>query len=274
MAAKFPDKKSYIAASYVKYVEGAGARAVPIRVNQPQEYYIELFNSINGLLIPGGGDNLKNSSYAKTGGLFYKWAMAASENGDHFPIWGTCLGFELLTVITAGDSYLTSCKSSGRALPLTFRSSAKTSRLYGNAPVEILDTLANSPSTSNFHIKCLTPANFTASGLDQFYDISATSEDDNGLTFVASIEAKNYPFWGTQFHPEKTMYEWQQPSIPHSARDVAAGQYFAKFLVAEARKSQHSFSSSTEEDKYLIYKDQPVFTRNITTSFEQCYFFD
>lgn len=29
------------------------------------------------------------------------------------------------------------------------------------------------------------------------------------------------------------MYEWQQPSIPHSARDVAAGQYFAKFLVAE-----------------------------------------
>ena len=66
---------------------------------------------------------MKNSSYAKTGGLFYKWAMAASENGDHFPIWGTCLGFELLIVITAGDSYLTSCKSSGRALPLTFRSS-------------------------------------------------------------------------------------------------------------------------------------------------------
>ena len=110
---------------------------------------------------------------------------------------------------------------------------ANTSRLYGNAPGEILDTLANSPSTSNFHIKCLTPENFTASGLDKFYDISATSEDDNGLTFIASIEAKNYPIWGVQFHPEKNMYEWRQTSIPHSARDVAAGQYFANFFVNE-----------------------------------------
>ena len=110
---------------------------------------------------------------------------------------------------------------------------ANTSRLYGNAGEEILDTLANTPSTSNFHIKCLTPENFTASGLDQFYDIAATSEDDNGLTFIASMEAKNYPIWGVQFHPEKNMYEWRQTSIPHSAPAVAVGQYFANFFVNE-----------------------------------------
>ena len=31
MASKIPNKQSYIAASYVKYVESAGARAIPIR---------------------------------------------------------------------------------------------------------------------------------------------------------------------------------------------------------------------------------------------------
>jgi len=30
IATIFPDKHSYIAASYIKYIEGAGARAVPI----------------------------------------------------------------------------------------------------------------------------------------------------------------------------------------------------------------------------------------------------
>ena len=110
---------------------------------------------------------------------------------------------------------------------------ARTSRLYGNAPEDVLDTLANTASTSNFHVWCLTSENFTKTGLDQFYDVSATSVDDNGLTFIASMEAKNYPFWGVQFHPEKNMYEWSKMSIPHSARDVDAGQYFAKFFVNE-----------------------------------------
>ena len=66
---------------------------------------------------------MANSSYARTGAKLYDLAIAANDNGDHFPIWGTCLGFELLSVITAGASYLTDCRSTNRALPLTFQSS-------------------------------------------------------------------------------------------------------------------------------------------------------
>lgn len=35
----FPGHKSYIAASYVKAVEGSGAMVVPILIGQSQEYY-------------------------------------------------------------------------------------------------------------------------------------------------------------------------------------------------------------------------------------------
>ena len=52
---------SYIGAAYIKYIESAGARAVPILINQTDEYYEMIFNSVNGLLIPGGSVSLDTS---------------------------------------------------------------------------------------------------------------------------------------------------------------------------------------------------------------------
>ena len=40
--------------------------------------------------------------------------------------------------------------------------------------------------------------------MDQFWDILSVNKDVNGLEFVSTIEAKNYPIFGTQFHPEKS----------------------------------------------------------------------
>ena len=53
---------SYIAASYVKYVESGGARVVPVMIDQSEEYYRTIFDSTNGLLIPGGDVSLNTQS--------------------------------------------------------------------------------------------------------------------------------------------------------------------------------------------------------------------
>ena len=52
---------SYIGAAYVKYVEQAGARVVPVLINQTDEYYDTIFKSTNGLLIPGGAVSIVDS---------------------------------------------------------------------------------------------------------------------------------------------------------------------------------------------------------------------
>ena len=53
----------YIAASYVKYLESAGARVIPVLTNQSDDYYEMIFENTSGVLFPGGGQNLFNSTY-------------------------------------------------------------------------------------------------------------------------------------------------------------------------------------------------------------------
>ena len=45
---------SQISAAYVKFIEQAGARVVPVLINQDDAYYEKIFRSTNGLVMPGG----------------------------------------------------------------------------------------------------------------------------------------------------------------------------------------------------------------------------
>lgn len=43
-----PEFDSYIAASYVKFLESSGSRVVPIQIGKPKEYYEKLMSQLNG----------------------------------------------------------------------------------------------------------------------------------------------------------------------------------------------------------------------------------
>lgn len=74
---------------------------------------------------------MKTSGYSKAGSILFDLAMEANNNGDYFPIWGTCLGFELLLYLAAGKkNYLTACNSYDRALPMNFTSGNNTPEFY------------------------------------------------------------------------------------------------------------------------------------------------
>jgi len=63
---------------------------------------------INGLVIPGGGTNLMQrneesgakefTQFAETGRFLIKLARQRNDRGFFIPVWGTCLGFELLVL--------------------------------------------------------------------------------------------------------------------------------------------------------------------------------
>ncbi|XP_076026587.1 gamma-glutamyl hydrolase isoform X2 [Genypterus blacodes] len=266
---------SYIAASYVKFVESAGARVVPVLINQTAEEYKSVFSSINGILYPGGSLSIISSAYAKAARIFYELAIEANQRGDYFPVWGTCLGFEQLAYLTSGTVVLSSTNTSGVALPLIFTNETKASRMFQGFPAELLEALASEPLTANVHKWSLGIETFnTDQELKKFYKVLSTSTDGE-TEFVSTLEAYHYPIYATQWHPEKNAFEWTRTFIPHTPSAVKTSSYMAHFFVSEARKSLHRFDSEEDEEKALIYNYNPVYTgkNNHRSAFEQIYLF-
>ncbi|XP_015122693.1 gamma-glutamyl hydrolase [Diachasma alloeum] len=268
---------SYLAASYVKYVESAGARAVPIWIGQPESYYKDVLNGVNGVLFPGGNSLFGISGgYSEAGQIIYRIASEMNNRGDYFPIWGTCLGFELLTYLAAnGEEHRTKCSSNNQILPLVFKPDFKQSRMFENAPDDVIGILKKENVTANFHHFCVTEDDLAKVNLTSLFRVMSVNQDWNGLEFVSSLEHVNYPFYAVQFHPEKNNYEWlSRLTIPHGRNAIRVSQYFADFLVAEARKNQHRFKTPEEESKHLIYNYSPEYSGNQPkSSFEQIYLF-
>ncbi|XP_071796477.1 gamma-glutamyl hydrolase-like isoform X2 [Asterias amurensis] len=259
--------EAWVAASYVKMLESAGARVVPILVHQPDEYYKKMFNSLNGVVFPGGGQpDMMNSAYGKAGKLFYEMSIKSfDENEDYFLVWGECMGIELLSMITAKKDLLTETDGDPVSIALSFEKDFRKSKMYSAAPESIINTLKTKVNLNHHHLS-LTPTNFSKNAaLTEFYRVLTTSSDISGIEFISSLEAYKYPIYGLAFHPEKNCFEWTYDCIDHSADVVKVTHYFANFIVSEARKSNHAFSSEAEANSSLIYQYAPVYTDVIAT---------
>ncbi|CAF4848042.1 unnamed protein product [Rotaria sp. Silwood1] len=269
-----PNRTTYLGASYVKYIEATGAQVVPIRMYQTTDYYLHLFNSLNGVIFPGGDITDEYYSVAK---LFYMWSLKDfDEIQKIFPIWGTCLGFEVLLMLTRSSTgILEPCQADDYATELTFMPNANDSRLLGpSLPSNIKYALENEPITSNYHQFCMRPENFSADPiLSTFYKMLTISPDLERRTFVSTIESRRYLIFGVQWHPENNAFEWRVNStIPHTKDSVEVTQYMANFLTNQTRQNMNHFDSLEDELKYLIYQYTPEFIDLDKSHFQQIYY--
>ncbi|KAK0049244.1 gamma-glutamyl hydrolase A-like isoform X1 [Biomphalaria pfeifferi] len=253
--------EEYIQASYVKYLEMAGARVVAIKGNQSQEYYEDLFKKINGVFFPGGETDIDKGIYATSGKYMYDLAIEANKNLDFFPLWGTCLGFQLMTALSSdGNDHLKRTDSNNLTLPLIFENDFQTSRLFKDMPADLIEILKTEPVTQNEHNWSLLLKDFfTLPNLSTFYRLLTTNVGRDNVTFVSGFEANQYPFYGIQWHPEKSVVTWDYQVVNHSFNAIRVSQYFANFFVNEARKSNHRFNSIEDEAEAIIENAKRVF---------------
>lgn len=269
---------TYIPAPYIKWLESAGARVIPVQLFRENDmkaycYYKKLFTSMNGILFPGGGVDLMNSQFAKTAKIFYNLAIhAKDENGDFFPMWGTCQGFELMSVLVAKQNLLTAADAEDLPLPLNFTMDATDSVMFGNLPRDVYLPLKFENVTANYHSWALSPKNFSENkDLQRFFKVLSTNTDRNGKEFISSMEAYKYPVYAVQWHPEKNNFVWMPKAhINHDASAIRVSQYFADLFVAQARKSPHRFPSVKAENQVLVNNYHPLFDRK--NSLENYYF--
>ncbi|KAM9970151.1 hypothetical protein ACTFIR_001996 [Dictyostelium discoideum] len=255
---------NYLMASYVKYVESAGARVVPIFYNQDDESLTTIFGQINGILLPGGDVDFKTEiQYVKTLTLIWDYVLDANLNGDYFPLWGTCLGLEEIVSLQAESfDVLTDFNAENYSIPLNFSSIAFESKIMKNCPTNIINSLANDPITMNNHHFGVSPNTFNNNPLlNQFFNVLATNNDKSGNEFISLIESKDYPIYAIIWHPEKSPYSWySKDATDHSFNAILACQYMSNFFVNETRKSNHTFNDEEFLFKSLIYNYNPTYT--------------
>ena len=194
---------SYIAASYVKFVEAAGARVVPFFHDAPVEETDARFAAVNGVLIPGGAARLApGHTFFDVAARVIDLATDANEKKrQHFPILAICLGFEALGVHLSGNaSLLSSFDAEDTAAPLYFTEAAKRSRLFGSMPRKVRESLASKPFARESHSWGISLTSFEAEEkLKENLEVLSLSSDPEGRVYVSSMEHKTLPFSATQW---------------------------------------------------------------------------
>lgn len=67
------------------------------------------------------------------------------------------------------------------------------------------------------------------------------------------MESVKYPFYGSQFHPEKQAFSfYPDGGFNHSPLAIMLNRYFGDFFIHECRRSNNSFASFDEEMVELI----------------------
>ncbi|KAG2450314.1 hypothetical protein HYH02_004819 [Chlamydomonas schloesseri] len=282
--------KSYIAAGYVKWIEMGGGRAVPVRFYSSDSELRRLFNSLNGLVFPGGLTWLwLDSPYVIAARKLFNWALEANNKGDVFPIHGTCLGFQLLHILASNISrndLLVDTDSVAHPSTLIWTPEAAGSRLFGGLAPDLHDKLADPKFNIALqnHMYGIPPSFYQKFPvLAKWYKPLSTTLDRNGTEYISTMEGIKYPFFGTQWHPEKPPYEFGMEEVPHSLDAIRVSQHLANvFLeaarmssrlssVEAARMSSHKPESKEEELAMEIYDTAPIFSARFEVMDEENY---
>jgi len=269
---------SYIASSYVKFVEMAGARVIPIIYNAPREAVMFRMRHVHMLLFPGGAITLQPGTlFFETSKYLFEHVIDLNKRGVWFPIHGTCLGFELLHILVAKSvDVLQSFNSSNCRSNLIFTKTALQSRLFQNFTGAMFEAASHKKIAVEHHVYGVSPQAYSLyPSLHQFFTILSTSEDLQGKTYISSVEGIDFPISGTQFHPEKPVFEWKSgQEISHDPQAILLAQMIANALITESKKNDRLVPEDSKLHSLLIYNHVPVYISDQSVSFEQVYIFN
>ncbi|KAL8046682.1 hypothetical protein ABFX02_08G192716 [Erythranthe guttata] len=266
-------KASYIAASYVKFVESAGARVIPLIYNEPLELHNEKLNLVNGVIFTGGSS--KRTSYFNVVKSIFENVRRMNDAGHHFPLLAICLGFELLTMVVSEKKNILE-KFDALNQATTLDNIDVNGNLFQRFPEVLRNKLSTKCLVMQNHSYGISPAKFRRDKrLDSFFKILATSRDKKGKDYVSTVQARNYPVTAVQWHPEKNAFEWGLSEIPHSEDAVQVTQHVANFFVREARISAKNKPKPSPRKVLdnLIYNHSPTYCGNAGKGFDEVYIF-
>jgi gamma-glutamyl hydrolase len=241
--------------AYVKWLQLHGCYVVYISPTLTKKQMIDLFGQIDGLVIPGGSNHpYENEPLYKQFKFLFDLAM---EHGN-FPVLGICMGLQYMLTYISNDSWdnvkVVVDNIHSRCINYLVRPIDNT--ILSNIPIQYF----NKPYFSHNHHHAISLQYFKQNQpLMDFFDVLTIIDHPKG-NLVSTIQAKKYPFFGFQWHPEKPGFEWSKlQNIHRSPEFIEIGNIVSEFFVAYSRLTRHTTQSSFLKKYNIENLEQYVF---------------
>jgi gamma-glutamyl hydrolase len=277
---------SFIPQSYVKWAELHGARIIPIQYDLPLPVINSLLEQINGLVLIGGiiEKNVPRKHYYRylsTLSYIFKKIIHYNLIGNHFPIFSICLGFELLPMITISknlselsDYYENYNKISQHrninqsSIQFTRLNSKDDKEMLCKSPQKYfskseINKIEKTPITYFTHGKAFLTNEKYMKEYNNFLTVTATAKV-NGKKVVAMYQYKSFPFYGTQFHPEKSLYEWREEDVSHSDDAIMFSNRLCKIFMDECNKNYNISAFVGNNNNNMLIENYDLLSRENT----------
>jgi gamma-glutamyl hydrolase len=188
----------------------SGAQVVPILAYSNETYIANLLPKLNGVLFPGGGVefDIKNR-WTSNANYILQYAIQQNDKGNVFPIWGTCLGHQLLGFLTNNfQSPLSAIRGQTAVLNTIKFPNADKGTLFSDMSAQLMTKLTTGQGITYFnHHWAITSETYANNKrLNDFWKLIGETTSSYNEKFVSVWEARKYPFFGVQFHPEKAIF--------------------------------------------------------------------
>jgi gamma-glutamyl hydrolase len=242
-----PDNSEFYTADYinsniVRWLESSGAGVVVIHPWQDYSKIDEILSKVNGVLFQGGSRDLDlGNRWEKTAKHIFDKVIEMNERGHYFPLLGICQGFELIhSLFTNTVNVLSDFDAYNMASPLFHTLDFENSRMFAGFTEEEKWVMQEENVAAQFHHKGIKLDTYNSRReLDEFFDVTTTARDRNDHSYINSVEAKTFPIYAIQHHPEKISFERRFESIPTHIGAILLSQRISQFFVEEARKNKN-----------------------------------
>ena len=292
---------SYLPNSYVKWIEMSGARVIPLQYDLPFNLTKSILSQCNGILFIGGQVDHHMISreyhdFTQKVKKIFTYIRGENDKGNYYPIFSICLGFELLYMLSdnpnASQLEYNYNKYIGISKVKARNYMSKNKFLRGNFKISKIfskkerNYQANNGCVFQNHGLGFFPnAPYMKQYNKQWHIVSLASENASSpKKYVNIIEHKKYPFYGTQFHPEKVIFEWLIPEIVHSKVARSISKRFSSFFIRECKKNKNVlYSRSLLIYNYTLFSRPDIIKalhpkkyilKKNKSSFETSYYFN
>ncbi len=197
------DSWSYSPSSYAKNFESGGAQVVPLQYDMPRHQLESLLDRLNGVVFHGGDADMIDAHgnltpLGETMDFVVKYVIEQNKNGNYYPIWGTCMGFQGFACLIQGNwSILTQdCVGCSGVNHNNYFDESYQSKLYAGLPQDLRDAMPTNNISVFSHFWDFHWDTFLNSApLNQILKPVTYAFDNKGLKYVSSYESPSWPIY-------------------------------------------------------------------------------